>query len=189
MDWAGRTESRVKGLKRTLYSDQPEVSSGPGRRTACFGPTTGAGKDGSGIASCHILWRTGRVRRGLVMRPRPQADSGARMGAVHRCPHPCDRRKRAPSAQALYQSTKQGCSSSTTSNCLRDLEVVRRWERPRSDSTSQRIKNWATKTDLSVKVRATESTRPHRHADGEPGIEELASGGMGRRPGSSRSGG
>ena len=87
--------------------------------------------------------------------------------------------------QALYAKRREGFLIINYEQLLRDLEVVRRWDPDLVVlDEAQRIKNWATKTALSVKgLTPPLSPGADRHSDGEPDRGAGLDRGMGRRHG------
>ena len=123
---AGGDQGRLKGLKRALYPYQRE---GVERFLAVgrllLADDMGLGKTAQAIASCHILWRAGRVRRGLVIAPASLKPQWAREWAqfsdlpiqvIDGSP---------PERQAFYPSHKDGLFIINYEQLLRDLEIVR----------------------------------------------------------------
>ena len=112
----------------------------------------GLGKTAQAIAACDVLWRSGRVRRGLIIAPASLKPQWAREWAVF-SDLPIEVVDGSPDErQALYASRKEGFLIINYEQLLRDLEIVRRWDPDLVVlDEAQRIKNWATKTALSVK--------------------------------------
>ncbi|MEJ7639054.1 MAG: SNF2-related protein, partial [Singulisphaera sp.] len=170
-------KSAFLGLKRTLYPYQREgVERFLAAGRLLLADDMGLGKTAQAIASCEILWRTRRIRRGLIIAPASLKPQWAREWAgFSDLPirvvdgTPAER-------QAIYDSRRSGFLIINYEQLLRDLEVVRHWGPDLVVlDEAQRIKNWATKTALSVKGL----TPPHRLVlTGTPmenRIEELAS--------------
>lgn len=112
----------------------------------------GLGKTAQAIAACHALWHTGRVRRGLLVVPaalKPQwlrewqAFTDAPAAVVDGTP--AERR-------GAFQACRRGFLLGNYEQLIRDVDVVREWT---PDivvlDEAQRIKNWATRTALTVK--------------------------------------
>ena len=112
----------------------------------------GLGKTAQAIAVCHTLWNQGLVRRGLILVPAPLkgqwirewpcfSDTPARVVEGNR-----------RSRRTIYEETKKGFLIANYEQVLRDLDTIQAWgpEILVLDE-AQRIKNWATKTALSVK--------------------------------------
>ncbi len=166
-----------KGLKRTLY---PYQRAGVERFLAAgrllLADDMGLGKTAQAITACDLLWRTGRIRRGLIIAPASLKPQWAReWAAFSDLPilvvdgTPGER-------QALYDSRKSGLFIINYEQLLRDLETVRRWEPDLVVlDEAQRIKNWATKTALSVKGLAPPYRLVLTGTPMENRIEELAS--------------
>jgi hypothetical protein len=112
----------------------------------------GLGKTAQAIAACHALWHSDRVRRGLLVVPaalKPQwlrewqlfTDAPAAVIDGN----PAQRR-------AAFESCRRGFLLSNYEQLIRDLDLVRRWSPDLVVlDEAQRIKNWATKTALTVK--------------------------------------
>ncbi len=150
---AAELRESLKNLKRPLYAyqrDGVEKFLSVGRLV--LADDMGLGKTAQAITCCDILRRTGRIRRGLIIAPaslKPQwlrewqVFSDLPVTVVDGTP---DQR------QAVYARRKEGFLIINYEQLLRDLETVKNWN---PDvvvlDEAQRIKNWATKTALSVK--------------------------------------
>ena len=164
-------KTAFQGLKRTLYPYQREgVERFLAAGRLLLADDMGLGKTAQAIASCDVLWRTRRIRRGLIIAPASLKPQWAReWAAFSDLPvrvvdgTPAER-------QAIYDSRRSGFLIINYEQLLRDLEMVRRWGPDLVVlDEAQRIKNWATKTALSVKgLTPPLSPGPDRHADGEP---------------------
>jgi superfamily II DNA or RNA helicase len=143
----------LKQLKRPLY---PYQRAGVDRFLAAgqllLADDMGLGKTAQAIACCHILRHSGRIRRGLIIAPASLKPQWAREWAlftdlpVHVVDGSPEER------QAAYTSRGTGFLIINYEQLLRDLETVRRWDPELVVlDEAQRIKNWATKTALSVK--------------------------------------
>jgi hypothetical protein len=112
----------------------------------------GLGKTAQAIAACHALWHTGRVRRGLLVVPaalKPQwlrewqLFTDAPAAVVEGTPG---------QRRAVFEGCRRGFLLGNYEQLIRDLDIVREWT---PDivvlDEAQRIKNWATKTALTVK--------------------------------------
>ena len=143
----------LRGLKRPLYPYQEEgVRRFLGEARLLLADDMGLGKTAQAIATCGVLWRSGRVRRGLIITPASLKPQWAREWAVF-SDLPIEIVDGSPDArQALYASRKEGFLIINYEQLLRDLEIVRAWNPDLVVlDEAQRIKNWATKTALSVK--------------------------------------
>ena len=125
-------------------------SSPPGR--LLLADDMGLGKTAQAIACCDILRHSGRVRRGLIIAPASLKPQWAREWAVF-SDLPIQVVDGTPEErQAAYAERKEGFLIINYEQLLRDLEIVRRWDPDLVVlDEAQRIKNWATKTALSVK--------------------------------------
>ena len=166
-----------KGLKRSLYPYQREgVERFLALGRLLLADDMGLGKTAQAIASADVLWRTGRVRRGLVIAPASLKPQWAREWAtfsdlVARVVDgtPAER-------QAIYDSHKTGLLIINYEQLLRDLDVIRRWAPDLVVlDEAQRIKNWATKTALSVKGLSPRYRLVLTGTPMENRVEELAS--------------
>ncbi len=130
----------------------------------------GLGKTAQAITCCDILRRTGRIRRGLIIAPASLKPQWAREWQMF-SDLPVQVVDGSPDErQAAYAKRKEGFLIINYEQLLRDLEIVRRWDPELVVlDEAQRIKNWATKTALSVKGLAPRlSPGLDRHADGKP---------------------
>jgi SNF2 domain-containing protein/helicase-like protein len=148
-----RLREALRSLKQPLYPYQREgVERFLVRGRLLLADDMGLGKTAQAIAACHALWRAGRVRRGLLVVPaalKPQwlrewqlfTDAPAAVVDGN----PAERR-------AAFHACRRGFLLGNYEQLIRDLDVVRDWT---PDivvlDEAQRIKNWATKTALTVK--------------------------------------
>jgi hypothetical protein len=143
----------LKTLKRKLYAYQVEsVSRFLSTSKLLLADDMGLGKTVQAVAACHVLWRSGRIKKGLVITPaslKPQwlreweATSDAPIRVVDGSP---DERR------SLLRKTKEGFLIVNYEQVIRDLDAMETFA---ADiliiDEAQRVKNWATKTALSVK--------------------------------------
>jgi superfamily II DNA or RNA helicase len=167
----------LKGMKRPLYPYQRE---GVERFLAAghllLADDMGLGKTAQAIACCDILERTGRIRRGLIIAPASLKPQWAReWGVFSDLPihvvdgSPEDR-------QAAYKCRREGFLIINYEQLIRDLEMVKEWDPDLVVlDEAQRIKNWATKTALSVKGLAPTYRLVLTGTPMENRIDELAS--------------
>jgi hypothetical protein len=145
--------SAFKGLKRTLYPYQREgVERFLALGRLLLADDMGLGKTAQAITATEILWRTRRIRRGLIIAPASLKPQWAREWA-HFCDLPIAVIDGTPpERKAIYESTRSGIFIINYEQLIRDVEIIRQWapELVVLDE-AQRIKNWATKTALSVK--------------------------------------
>jgi superfamily II DNA or RNA helicase len=174
---AAEIRAAFRGMKRTLYSYQREgVERFLATGRLLLADDMGLGKTAQAITCCDILKRTGRIRRGLIIAPASLKPQWAReWGIFSDLPiqvvdgSPEDR-------QAFYAKRREGFLIINYEQLLRDLDVVRRWEPELVVlDEAQRIKNWATKTALSVKGLAPPFRLVLTGTPMENRIEELAS--------------
>jgi hypothetical protein len=148
-----RLRTAMRTLKQRLYPYQRE---GVDRFLSCgrlvLADDMGLGKTAQAIAACHALWHAGRVRRGLLVVPAALKPQWLRewqlftdAPAVVIDGNPAQRR-------AVYDAGRRGFLVSNYEQLLRDVDVVRGWNPDLVVlDEAQRIKNWATKTALTVK--------------------------------------
>ncbi len=136
----------------------------------------GLGKTAQAIAASTVLWKSGRVRRGLLITPASLKPQWAREWATF-SELPIEIVDGTPDArQALYASRKEGFLIVNYEQLLRDLEIVRGWDPDLVVlDEAQRIKNWATKTALSVKGLTPKYRLVLTGTPMENRIDELAS--------------
>jgi len=150
---AGEMRAAFKGMQRPLYPYQREgVERFLTAGRLLLADDMGLGKTAQAITCCDILKRSGRVRRGLIIAPASLKPQWAREWQVfsdmpvHVVDGSPDER------QAIYTGRREGFLIINYEQLLRDLEIVRRWAPDLVVlDEAQRIKNWATKTALSVK--------------------------------------
>ena len=148
-----RLREALRTLRQRLYAYQREgVERFLSRGRLLLADDMGLGKTAQAIAACHALWHAGRVRRGLLVVPaalKPQwlrewqlfTDAPAAVIDGN----PAQRR-------AEFDACRRGFLVANYEQLLRDLEVVRHWKPDLVVlDEAQRIKNWATKTALTVK--------------------------------------
>ncbi|MDR3619780.1 MAG: DEAD/DEAH box helicase [Paludisphaera borealis] len=146
-------KNTFKGLSRPLYPYQREGVNRFLRTTRLLlADDMGLGKTAQAIACCSVLWRAGRAKRGLIIAPAALKPQWAREWAqfsdllVQVVDGPPAERQR------IYERCNEGFLIINYEQLLRDLEMVRGWAPDLVVlDEAQRIKNWATKTALSVK--------------------------------------
>jgi len=140
-------------LKHPLYAYQKEGLArflGAGR--LLLADDMGLGKTVQAIAACDVLWRSGRVRRGLLLVPAPLKSQWAREWTTF-SGTPVRVVEGTPSRRAsIYRDQREGFLIANYEQLFRDLHLMYRWapEMIVLDE-AQRIKNWATKTATYVK--------------------------------------
>jgi hypothetical protein len=167
----------LKGLKQPLYPYQREgVERFLSLGRLLLADDMGLGKTAQAIAICDILWRTERIRKGLIIAPASLKPQWAREWAVF-SELPIAVIDGGPGErQAIYESTKAGLFIINYEQLLKDLAIIRRWNPDLVVlDEAQRIKNWATKTALSVKGLAPPYRLVLTGTPMENRIEELAS--------------
>ncbi len=151
--WPSEQKAVLKGLKTPLYPYQREgVKRFLETGQLLLADDMGLGKTAQAIVACDILWRTGRVRRGLIIAPASLKPQWAREWA-HFSELPIRVIDGSPGdRQNVYNTSREGLFIINYEQLLRDLETVRAWKPDLVVlDEAQRIKNWATKTALSVK--------------------------------------
>jgi SNF2-related domain/Helicase conserved C-terminal domain len=143
----------LRSLRRRLYPYQIEgIERALRAGRLLLADDMGLGKTAQAIAVCHVLRRTGRVDRGLVIAPaslKPQwlrewqLFTGEPVEVVEGRP---DERR------SFYRRGQTGFRITNYEQVLRDLEWIRAWSPGIVVlDEAQRIKNWATKTAGTVK--------------------------------------
>ena len=146
----------LRTLERKLYSYQREgVERFLANGRLLLADDMGLGKTAQAIASCHVLFKLGRIKRGLLVVPaslKPQWErewsrfSDTPIAIVDGTPD--DR-------AAIYASTRRGFLIVNYEQVIRDIEQMRTWNPGVVVlDEAQRIKNWATKTAMCVKQLA-----------------------------------
>ena len=151
--WPTEKRAALKDLKCPLYPYQRDGVKGfLGAGRLLLADDMGLGKTAQAIACCDVLWRTGRVRKGIVIAPAALKPQWAREWA-HFSDLPIRIIDGSPAErQAIYDANREGFFIINYEQLLRDLEIVRGWDPDLVVlDEAQRIKNWATKTALSVK--------------------------------------
>ena len=143
----------IGGLKRHLYPYQREgVERFLSQGRLLLADDMGLGKTAQAISSTDILWRARKVRRGLIIAPASLKPQWAREWANF-SDLPIEVVDGSPAErQGLYEARKSGLFIINYEQLIRDLDLIRRWNPDLVVlDEAQRIKNWATKTALSVK--------------------------------------
>ena len=143
----------MKGLKRTLYPYQKAgVERFLGQGRLLLADDMGLGKTAQAISCTDILWRARRIRKGLIIAPASLKPQWSREWASF-SDLPIRVVDGSPTErQALYESRKSGLFIINYEQLIRDLEWIKGWSPDLVVlDEAQRIKNWATKTALSVK--------------------------------------
>jgi len=173
----GEIREAFKNQKRTLYAYQREgVERFLAAGRLLLADDMGLGKTAQAITCCDILRRSGRIRRGLVIAPASLKPQWAREWQVF-SDLPVHVVDGSPEErQAAYAKHREGFLIINYEQLLRDLEMVRRWDPDLVVlDEAQRIKNWATKTALSVKGLAPTYRLVLTGTPMENRIDELAS--------------
>jgi SNF2 family DNA or RNA helicase len=148
-----RLRRALHTLKQSLYPYQHE---GVERFFVCgrllLADDMGLGKTAQAIAICHALWNTGQVRRGLLVVPAALKPQWIREWQLFTDP-PANVVEGTPAQRrAAFDACRRGFLVANYEQLIRDLALVRDWT---PDivvlDEAQRIKNWATKTALTVK--------------------------------------
>ncbi|MPZ19640.1 MAG: hypothetical protein GEV06_17225 [Luteitalea sp.] len=148
-----RLREALGSLKQRLYPYQREaVESFLVRGRLLLADDMGLGKTAQAIAACHTLWSTGRVRRGLLLVPAALKPQWIREWRLF-TNAPAEIVEGTPGQRrAMFETCRRGFLVANYEQLIRDLDIVRDWN---PDivvvDEAQRIKNWATKTALTVK--------------------------------------
>jgi superfamily II DNA or RNA helicase len=166
-----------RDMKRALYPYQREgVERFLTAGRLLLADDMGLGKTAQAITCCDVLRRTGRIRRGLIIAPASLKPQWAREWQVF-SDLPVQVVDGSPDErQAAYAKRKEGFLIINYEQLLRDLEIVKQWDPELVVlDEAQRIKNWATKTALSVKGLSPRYRLVLTGTPMENRIEELAS--------------
>ncbi len=148
-----RLREAFRTLKQSLYPYQrAAVERFLSHGRLLLADDMGLGKTAQAIAACHALWRSGLVRRGLLVVPAALKPQWLRewqlftdVPAAVIDGNPAQRR-------ATFAACRRGFLLSNYEQLLRDVDAVRDWAPDLVVlDEAQRIKNWATKTALTVK--------------------------------------
>jgi len=143
-----RLSFTVSTLKHSLYPYQLEgLSEFLRSGRLLLADDMGLGKTVQAIAACHVMWRQGKVRRGLVIVPAPLKAQWAREWALF-SDSPVRIVEGGPARRkADYADQESGFLIVNYEQVLRDLGVIHAWSPEMIVlDEAQRIKNWATKT-------------------------------------------
>jgi len=153
---SGGRRSQLQGLgslRRSLYPYQLEgVERFLEQGRLLLADDMGLGKTVQAIAACQVLWKTERVRRGLILAPASlkfqwqrewQRFSRVPVEVVEGSP---------AQREECYRTMRRGFLIANYEQVLRDLDLIQRWKPELMVlDEAQRIKNWATKTAVYVK--------------------------------------
>ena len=167
----------LRGLKQKLYPYQLEGV----RRFLATGrlllaDDMGLGKTAQAIACCHVLFGTGRVKRGLVVAPASLKPQWMREWALF-SDVPLSLVEGSPAERArVYQQTREGFLLVNYEQVLRDLPLLQRFAPDLVVlDEAQRIKNWAAKTSVHVKSLSARFRLVLTGTPMENRLDELAS--------------
>src|SRR5262249_21280616 len=148
-----RLRGALQTLKQRLYPYQRQAVTrflASGR--LLLADDMGLGKTAQAIAACHVLWRSGRVRRGLVVAPAALKPQWLREWRLFTDTPAAVLDGNPDQRRAAFAGCRRGFLLANYEQLVRDLDTVRNW---RPDivvlDEAQRIKNWATKTAATVK--------------------------------------
>ncbi len=148
-----RLRNALRSLNQPLYPYQRDgVERFFARGRLLLADDMGLGKTAQAIAACHALWHTGRVRRGLLVVPAALKPQWLREWRLF-TDAPATVVDGTPSERrAAFEACRRGFLLGNYEQLIRDLDIVRDWT---PDivvlDEAQRIKNWATRTALTVK--------------------------------------
>jgi hypothetical protein len=143
----------LRTLKQSLYPYQHDgVERFLVRGRLLLADDMGLGKTAQAIAACHALWSTGHVRRGLLVVPAPLKPQWIREWQLFTDTPASIVEGTAAQRRAAFAGCRRGFLVANYEQLIRDLAIVQHWS---PDivvlDEAQRIKNWATKTALTVK--------------------------------------
>lgn len=143
----------LRSLKRRLYPYQlAGVRCFLGSGRLLLADDMGLGKTAQAIAVCHVLWATGKVRRGLILVPATLKPQWLREWQLFSDVPITIVDGSLAQREATYRRCKKGFLIANYEQVLRDLTVICRWSPDMVVlDEAQRIKNWATKTATYVK--------------------------------------
>ena len=150
---ASELKQFLKSLKLPLYPyqrDGVERFFQSGR--LLLGDDMGLGKTAQSIAISHVLWNSKRIRRALVVVPASLKSQWLREWQLF-SDVPAQVVEGSPEERrTLYKRTKQGVLIVNYEQVIKDLDFLLEW-RPEFMilDEAQRIKNWETKTALTLK--------------------------------------
>lgn len=136
----------------------------------------GLGKTAQAIAACHALWKSGAVKRGLILTPASLKPQWLREWKLFTDAPAEVVDGSAEERRALYSRKASGFRIANYEQLLRDLDAMHGW---RPDlvvlDEAQRMKNWATKTAAYIKKLTPERRLVLTGTPMENRLEELAS--------------
>jgi SNF2 family DNA or RNA helicase len=147
-------DAALATLRKPLYPYQREgVNRFLATGRLLLADDMGLGKTIQAIASCHVLWHSGRVGRGLVVAPAPLKSQWAREWQLFTDAPVAVVDGTPAEREAAYAGADRGFLIVNYELILRDLALIHAWapEMIVLDE-AQRIKNWATKTAAYVKL-------------------------------------
>ncbi len=172
-----RLDAQLKKLKRPLYAYQREgVARFLGAGRLLLADDMGLGKTIQAIAACDVLWRSGRVRRGLLLVPAPLKSQWEREWTLFSDAPVRIIEGRSAQRASIYAEQQEGFLIGNYEQLFRDLALMYQWapEMMVLDE-AQRIKNWATKTAVYVKQLDPEYRLVLTGTPMENRLDELAS--------------
>ncbi len=146
-------QNELRTLRQSLYDYQQRgVQRFFERGRLLLADDMGLGKTAQAIAACHALWHAGRVRRGLLIVPAALKPQWLREWQLFTDIPAAVIDGSPQQRQGAFEQCQRGFLLGNYEQLIRDLEIVRDWS---PDivvlDEAQRIKNWATKTALTVK--------------------------------------
>lgn len=171
------SKQALKTLRRRLYPYQTEgvtrfLTSG----RLLLADDMGLGKTAQAIAASHVLFESGRVRRGLIIVPASLKDQWHREWEAFTATPVAVVDGTPEERRAMYRRHRRGFLIANYEQVLRDLDAMQDWQPDLVVlDEAQRIKNWATKTAAYVKALRPAHRLVLTGTPMENRLEELAS--------------
>jgi hypothetical protein len=149
-----RVPELLRGLKHKLYPYQRKgVTRAIAEGRLLLADDMGLGKTAQAIATCQVLWKAKRVKRGLLIVPASLKAQWLREWTSF-TDVPLTIVEGGPLERAaFYEAPKTGFLVANYEQVMRDLPIMQAWK---PDivvlDEAQRIKNWETKTAMAVKA-------------------------------------
>lgn len=174
---ARQIDKHLRSMKVQPYRYQREgVARFVGTGRLLLADDMGLGKTAQAIASAHVLWHSGKVRRGLIVAPAALKSQWQREWSMFTDVDVTVVDGTPSERQAIYKRAKSGFLIANYEQLWRDLEFIQRFA-PQLVvlDEAQRIKNWATKTAHVVKQLTPELRLVLTGTPMENRLDELSS--------------